>query len=107
MGREKSTKLFTFESKKCGCALFAAEKEGCCDDKSELIKLQTEQQVAQSFSLAIPELAIIAPLHFELIELHQYEVGNFYETDFSPPPREPHYKRFCSFRFYDDEDVRA
>lgn len=104
MGREKSTKVFSFESKKCPCGVFLPENSDCCKDKHELLIVDDSQ--TQTLSVASP-----TPNFFEIGEINQaepdqvfaYASKQYIKPDFSPPPKEPLFKINCSFVFYDDE----
>jgi hypothetical protein len=104
MGREKSTKVFSFESKKCPCSAFLPINNDCCDDKHELLIVDDSQ--TQTLTLAPP-----TPDLFQIGETYQvqqeivfaYTSMQFIKPDFSPPPKEPLFKTNCSFVFYDDE----
>lgn len=104
MGRAKSTKIFSFESKKCPCSAFLPGNNDCCDDEHELLIVDDSQ--TQSFSLALA-----GPGFFEIGRVFQeqspqifaYTNTQYFNEDFLPPPREPLFKIHCSYVFYDDE----
>ena len=104
MGREKSTKVFSYESKKCPCSAFLPENNDCCKDKHELLIVDDSQ--TQTVSLAPP-----TPEFFQIGETYQvqseqtfaYASTQYIKPDFSPPPKEPLFKINCSFVFYDSE----
>jgi hypothetical protein len=103
MGRVKSSSLFTFESVKCPCSLFATPlTSNCCDDDHELIKIENDHAVSLIVSIA-PDF---------------FEIGQLFETDRtenidhsklitpigeSPPPLSdtPLFAKHCSLVFYD------
>jgi hypothetical protein len=104
MGRVKSSTLFTFESIKCPCVLFATPlSKDCCDDDHELIKIENDH--------AASHIVSIAPDFFEIATLFEADQPN--ETDNrklitpigeSPPPLSdiPLFAKYCSLVFYDD-----
>lgn len=104
MGRAKSTKIFSFESKKCPCSAFLPQNNDCCDDEHELLIVDDSQ--TQSLALAVP-----VPDFFEIGKIFQvqpeevfvYASTQYFNEDFSPPPKEPLFKMNCSYVFYDDE----
>jgi len=104
MGREKSTKIFSFESKKCPCSVFLPENSDCCNDEHVLLIVDDSQ--TQTLTLALP-----APDLFQIGETYQaaqkeifaYTSTQVIKPDFSPPPKEPLFKINCSFVFYDHE----
>ena len=104
MGREKSTKVFSFESKKCPCSAFMPENSGCCNDEHELLIVDDSQTQTHSLALAAPDF-------FQIRETYQiqpeqtfaYASTQYIKPDFSPPPKEPLFKINCSFVFYDGE----
>lgn len=104
MGREKSTKVFSFESKKCPCSEFLPENSACCADQHEILIVDDSQ--TQTLSLTPP-----TPDFFEIGETYQvrpeltfaYASTQYIIADFMPPPGEPIFKVNCSFVFYDEE----
>jgi hypothetical protein len=105
MGRLASASLFSFESKKCGCALFAPEKtKNCCHDESELVKVESDHAVG----------GVLMADDLVAIELSNALVSEGVEEDSSsnrksasyigtrPPPPVPLYSLYSSFRFFDD-----
>lgn len=104
MGREKSTKVFSFESKKCPCSDFLPENNSCCADRPELLIVDDSQ--TQTLTLTPP-----TPDFFEIGETYQiqpeqifaYASTQYLKADFLSPPGEPLFKINCSFVFYDDE----
>jgi len=105
MGREASVAYFTSESKKCACSLFMEEKDNCCDDTSELLKLEDSQKGLSAFELPVPMLA--------LGQLYSKTPGSSINTphnlqatrgDAQPRPRIL-YKIHCSLVFYDKKSI--
>ena len=106
MGREASVTYFTTESKKCGCSLYAEEKNNCCDDKQDLLKLDKEQKTISQLSLNVPQWMVLEKLYTEqTVALNQTETVGFDTTTDSWPPDVPLFKFHCSFVFYDDEMI--
>jgi len=104
MGREKSTKIFSFESRKCPCSAFWPENNDCCKDHHELLIVDDSQTQTTS-------LVPFAPVYFEIGQIFREEVGQkiayastqYIKQDFSPPPKEQLFKINCSYVFYEDE----
>jgi hypothetical protein len=105
MGREASVRYFTAESKKCPCSLFAGEKNSCCDDEHNLLRLENEQKTVVAFTLPVPQWMELQDLslttsHFNL-QVTQPEQP---ERSFSlPPPKIPLWKSQHRLVFYDDD----
>lgn len=105
MGREASVTYFTTESKKCGCSVYTEERNNCCDDKQDLLKLDKEQKTISQLSLNVPQWMVLEKLYTEqLVALNQTETAGFDTTD-SSTPDVPLFKFHCSFVFYDDEMI--
>jgi hypothetical protein len=103
MGRKASVAYFTAETPKCACALFAGEKDTCCNDKHELIKLQDSQNALPVFILSTPALIELRSLsETEVIPEIRLSVFNEFPT-FSHSPPKRLFKIYCSFVFYDRE----
>jgi hypothetical protein len=104
MGREASVSYFTAESTKCPCSLFAGEKNSCCDDEHDLLRLENEQKTVVAFMLPVPQWMELQDLslttsHFNL-HVTQFEQP---EKSFSlPPPKIPLWKSQRRLVFYDD-----
>lgn len=102
MGREASVAIFSAEAKKCPCSLSAGEKDNCCDDAHELVRIEHEQKVVSVLSLAVP-------VWFELEKLYTAQLVAEQTSSFKPdylvsdpsPPGIPLFKIHCSFVFYD------
>lgn len=102
MGREASVVFFSAEAKKCPCSLFSGERDGCCDDAHELVKIEDEQQNA-------PVLSVVLPVWFELEKLYTSQLVAIATSSARPcfriadpsPPKVPRFKIYCSFVFYD------
>jgi hypothetical protein len=86
MGREASVSFFTTESKKCGCSTYAEEKDHCCHDTQDLLKLDKEQKAISKLSLNVPEWLLLEKIYTEqLVALNTNDIGSFETTDPSPP----------------------
>jgi hypothetical protein len=104
MGREKSTKIFSYESKKCPCSAFLPENNDCCKDKHELLIVDDSQTQTVSLSPPIPEFFQIGETYqIQPEQTFAYASTQYIKPDFSPPPKEPLFKINCSFVFYDSE----
>jgi hypothetical protein len=103
MGREASVQFFTSEAKKCPCSLYALEKNSCCDDEHELIKIDDEQKIITSISAPLPVWKVERLLTERLLTFtilsHQY---NFHQAPAKAPPKIPIWKANSSYVFYDD-----
>ena len=108
MGRLNNTTLFSFDSKKCPCALFQSEPSSCCHDESEIVKIDDDQQVQFTTQANTPS--------FFLIELFKYNStlqrpvrDHLFITlnRFNRPPTSqvPIYKRNCALTFYSEEHL--
>lgn len=104
MGREKSTKVFSFESKKCPCSAFLPANNDCCDDKHELLIVDDFQTQALSLAPPVPDFFHIGETYsIQPEQTFAYASTQYIKPVFSPPPRESLFKINCSFVFYDDE----
>ena len=104
MGREASVAFFTTETEKCACSLFAGEKDHCCDDEKDLLKIENEQKVFSSLTLSLPEWMVLEKLYTEqLIALYSAENIPDHVLGDPPPPSVPLFKVHCSFVFYEDK----
>jgi hypothetical protein len=107
MGREASVAFFSSQAKKCPCSIYASasEKNSCCDDSHELLRLEDEQKVISNFSLAIPRWFVLEKLYtIQLVADVQSE--ELLKADWTAehlPPKVPLWKTNCSLLFYDDE----
>jgi hypothetical protein len=107
MGREASVVFFTAEAKKCACSIFAAEKDSCCDDEHELLRIENAQKVISVFSLPFPELFVLEELYINPLTDHAtagaFRSGDWLEEQL--PPKIPLWKINCSLVFYDDDRI--
>jgi hypothetical protein len=107
MGRFSSQQIFSFEAKKCGCSLFAADQDfSCCKDESELVKVEDDHTTVSPSSATVALAAAVAVLVYPASawtlqgaaqRLSPAGVGH-------APPRAPVplYQLFSSLRFFDD-----
>lgn len=104
MGRKASVTFFTVESQKCACSLFAGEKDSCCDDEHDLIRLENEQKTVASISLDLPQMVQLGDISASwLLQTTLAEITNpVVEQYLSPPPKVPLYKSQHRLIFYDD-----
>jgi hypothetical protein len=103
MGREASVTFFSSETKKCPCSRFAAERNNCCDDSHELVKIDNEQKVISIFSLVLPVWFELEKLYTaQLVAAVRSSSGPAYAVTDPLPPKAPRFKIYCSFIFYDD-----
>jgi hypothetical protein len=105
MGREASVAFFTSEAKKCPCSLYALEKNSCCDDHHELIKIDDEQKVITAISAALPVWKIERIFTERLLTSILKHQPSHREMPDKAPPKIAIWKANCSYVFYDDESV--
>ncbi|HMV09980.1 MAG TPA: hypothetical protein PK325_09190 [Cyclobacteriaceae bacterium] len=104
MGREKSTKVFSFESKKCPCSAFLPKNNGCCEDEHELLIIDDSQTPAPSLAPPVANYFVIEEIQYrEIAKEIAYASSQFIVEEFAPPPKETIFKINCSFVFYDEE----
>ena len=105
MGREKSTELFSFQSKKCPCSLILPENGACCKDEHEVLSVDDYQSFTASFAPKLPDFFLIGDTFTNepKVNIIEQSLTQFITLDFSPPSKEPLYKINCSLVFYDDE----
>jgi hypothetical protein len=105
MGREKSTELFSFESKKCPCSDYMPENGDCCKDKHEVLSVDVTQSFTAAFTPVNPDFFLIGETFNQEFKDHIIEqsLTQFITLEFPPPPKAPLYKINCSLVFYDDE----
>jgi hypothetical protein len=102
MGREASVAIFSAEAKKCLCSLYAGEKDSCCDDAHELVRIENEQKVVSVLSLALPILFELEKLYTaQLVAVETSSFESAYRVSDPSPPGIPLFKIHCSFVFYD------
>jgi len=104
MGRLSNSSLFSFQTKKCACALFQKESfQSCCKDERELIALDIAQSQTPVVSVSAPQLFELGGLFSSVLVL---PISSFedrtpvFHSDSSPPGRGPLFKLHCSFVFY-------
>jgi hypothetical protein len=105
MGREASVTFFSAEAKKCSCSLFAPEKNSCCDDEHELIRLENEQKIMSNISLAVPQWIVLENLDM-IQRIADVQSEALLQGDWIAehlPPKIPLWKTNCCLLFYDDE----
>ena len=101
MGRVKSSQIFSFESEKCFCALFAfPAAKGCCDDESRLIKIKDDQAAAGEVSIS-PEYYAICELEVSAGDDHyNYSLPTSEQDEAPPGERTPLFVKHCSLILY-------
>lgn len=107
MGREASVALFTRESEKCPCSLFAKDSDTCCDDRHELVRIDDDQKVISPFTVAPPHRELLEVFGFDEQVLHTAQFSGYAADDSPPLLPEPRWKMYCSFVFYDDGQSAA
>jgi hypothetical protein len=104
MGREASVVFFSAEAKKCACSIYAGEKDSCCDDEHELLRIENEQKVISVFALQLPQWIELGELVTDTC-LAYYKIESPEWKEFSQeslPPKIPLWKMQCKMVFYDD-----
>jgi hypothetical protein len=105
MGRVKSSSLFSFETTKCPCYLFAGSvNRKCCADEHDIIKIEDDHAASLVVSI-VPDFFEIGPL-FESIQLTDNPGAHVNQkVEESPPPLShiPLFAKHCSLVFYDDD----
>lgn len=103
MGREASVALFTTEAQKCACAVFAGEKDTCCDDVHELIRLDDDQKTISKVNLNEPSYVLLEELELPVVKT-SFGKRQGRTVDPGPPPlKAPLWKIHCSLVFYDSD----
>lgn len=103
MGRVNSTVLFSFEAKKCPCAVFMrAGAESCCDDDHDLIKIETDHAASLIVSIA-PQFFEMGTLFNTNRNSEQVLAQPVNPLDENPPPlySPSLFTQHCSLVFYD------
>ena len=103
MGREASVQFFTSEAKKCPCSIYAKEKNSCCDDEHELLRIDDEQKIISGLSAPIPVWKIERIFTERLLTFTI--ISSSAEPTEEPsksPPKIPIWKANSSYVFYDD-----
>lgn len=103
MGREASVQFFTSEAKKCPCSIYAEEKDSCCDDEHELLRIDDEQKTISGLSAPIPiwkieRIFTERLLTFTIISSSAEPT----EEPLKSPPKVPIWKANNSLVFYQD-----
>ena len=106
MGRVKSSNLFSFDSQKCVCALFAfPASRNCCDDESTLIAIDDEHAATPAVSLA-PEFYAIYDLALPPVADQAKLTPAVAAKDESPPGTPtPLFVKHCSLILYSEESI--
>ena len=102
MGRVKSSVLFSFDSVKCPCFVFAKEgNKKCCSDEHDVIKIEDDHASSHVVSIS-PEFFVVGEI-FSEINLLEPRHEFFTALDESPPPPNPIplFTKHCSLVFYD------
>jgi hypothetical protein len=103
MGQEKSSSLFSFTTKKCACSLFSSALNNCCNEDSQLVKIQDDQSGGPVLEMAAPVLNFLANIYsFDKAIVLEYKYRFCTADKFDQPPRPvPLYQSLCSLVFYD------
>ena len=107
MGRVKSSSLFSFETAKCPCFLFARSvNKKCCADEHDIIKIEDDHAASTVVSI-VPDFFEIGSL-FETITITHNPVAHInQQVEESPPPLSdiPLFTKHCSLVFYDTDMI--
>lgn len=103
MGREASVQFFTAETKKCPCSLYADEKNSCCDDEHELIRIDDEQKTISSLTAPLPVWKVERIFTERLLTLTIVSsADDSIREHTKAPPKVPIWKATSSYVFYSD-----
>lgn len=108
MGREASVAFFSSEAEKCFCSKFLSkEKDACCDDKQEVIRIDEDQQAVSLFNLQSSDLILLEAFDLNLLSTRceQNHDNALSTSSRDRPPKLPFYTSYCSFVFYDSDVV--
>jgi len=105
MGRVKSSTLFSFDSVKCPCFVFAKDGNNtCCNDEHEIIKIDDDHAASNAVSV-IPAFVVIGEI-FEVKNIVQSFPGDEHKIKAPPPlPKIRLFTKHCSLIFYDVESI--
>jgi len=103
MGRERHSSLFSFESKKCACSIYQSAKvKACCEDETELVKIDNDQVHSSSTDLSATEWSLLPVITFELTTpILSKDVSSQVVSYNLPPPKVPIYQLVCSWKVGD------
>jgi len=107
MGRVDSTTLFSSESDKCFCELFAGESDkSCCDDEVSLYKVDDDHAGTSPVSVS-PEFFSMGENHISLAPDVLSTTGFSFLTHHDRPPGKevPLFIQHCSRILYSDGDL--
>ena len=106
MGRVKSSKIFSFESEKCFCALFAfGATKSCCDDESTLIKIEDDHASVLAVSIS-PEYFAIYDLGLPGVnEDFRFSLPTSEQDEAPPGSPTPLFVKHCSLILYSEESI--
>lgn len=104
MGREASVQFFTSEAKKCPCAKYVTEKESCCDDQHELLKVDDDHKSISKVSASDPVWKVERIFTERLLAevLGTDDIADVKRLT-KAPPKIPLWKAHRSYVFYDGE----
>jgi hypothetical protein len=103
MGQEKNSSLFSFTTKKCACSLFSAQLNGCCEEDSQIVKIEDDQSGGLVLELAPPVLNFLSEIYsFDRATILKYDYRYCSTDKFDQPPQPvPLYQSHCSLVFYE------
>jgi hypothetical protein len=101
MGREASVQFFSSESKKCPCSVYALEKDSCCDDEHELLKLDDDHKTIAKMPLSIPVWKVERIFTQRLIAQLEFS-KEWADQPVKSPRKVPLWKAYHCYVFYDD-----
>ncbi|HEY0743722.1 MAG TPA: hypothetical protein VGD40_19785 [Chryseosolibacter sp.] len=103
MGREASVQFFTAETKKCLCSQYVEEKNSCCDDEHELIRLDDEQKTISGISAPLPIWKVERIFTERLLTLTIVsQPADAINESAKAPPKVPIWKANRCYVFYND-----
>jgi hypothetical protein len=99
MGRENHSSLFSFESKKCACSIYQnARAKTCCEDETELVKIENDQVHSSMVDLPQTEYSLLSVLNYELAPIEPTTTIQQIVSYDLPPPKVPIYQLGCSLK---------
>jgi hypothetical protein len=102
MGRALPSSVFSYETKKCFCG-DVKEKDDCCKNQFELVKIENDQSSSQVVDSPSPEFNFIGEIFSEVTieSVVHNQFNEFVADNNQPPPKIPIYQINCSFIFYE------
>jgi hypothetical protein len=103
MGRENHTSLFSFYTAPCACSELVGKLTSCCDNESELLKVDSDQNTVSAAELGPVQMPIIEIVELSILEVDESRGTHIYNRVQQRPPPLDFVILNCSLIFYDDE----